>query len=569
MNISDTSMINYTNNVSSTSGNVGAGKYSGSEVMVKDANGNNVVIDAKEGAIMDGKILDITGGQATIELDSGATMLARLTDGVSLRAGESLSFAVKENAGGQVAITPITTGSAAMDNTIFKALEANNVAPTEKNYEIAKSLIDNNMPVNNETMRQVMKASYNNPSAPVSDIVSLTKMGVPVTESNLNEFAAMRDGTHQMTNALSNLENDVMNLVGEMNQSFPETATATEILNANFAITDIFTEDVADDIQSETSLEMISELVEEISEEGKNPDALKEAANKSVEDSTKAENSELAKANGETNNAQTVSFKPENVEQFKELLRLNTDNPDKLLKDATDFLKANPEMFSAEELKEILSSNEYKNLLSGTIKKKFSMDGENMNDPKEIDDFYEGLYNKTNKLMHAFQSMNTGSSTSQDNMNQSAKTVQERIDFMQQLNNGFAYAQIPVSIKNKEMNSELFVYMNKKQKASAKDAVSAMLHLDMDHLGATDVHVSLHGDTVTTRFYVDDEESARIIDEHMTILEKAINEIGYSLNNEVNCRDTGINRSNNKVTDEIVGGEMEKSVKRYTFDIRM
>jgi flagellar hook-length control protein FliK len=99
--------------------------------------------------------------------------------------------------------------------------------------------------------------------------------------------------------------------------------------------------------------------------------------------------------------------------------------------------------------------------------------------------------------------------------------------------------------------------------------VSALLHLDMDHLGATDVHVSLTGDMVHTRFYVEDEESARIIDEHMTMLEKAVNGAGYSLTNETVTRSQSINTTGNKVVDELVGKDLEQSIKRYSFDVKM
>ena len=111
--------------------------------------------------------------------------------------------------------------------------------------------------------------------------------------------------------------------------------------------------------------------------------------------------------------------------------------------------------------------------------------------------------------------------------------------------------------------------MNKKNFKETKEEVSALLHLDMEYLGPTDVHVSLRGSTVHTRFYVEDEESARIIDEHMTMLEKAINDNGFSLTNEVITREPTLNTGNNMVVKEMFKNDLEQSVKRYTFDIRM
>ena len=110
--------------------------------------------------------------------------------------------------------------------------------------------------------------------------------------------------------------------------------------------------------------------------------------------------------------------------------------------------------------------------------------------------------------------------------------------------------------------------MNKKSIKSLKDEVSAMLHLDMDNLGHTDVHVSLSNNIVHTKFYVSDEESARIIDEHISMLEKAINDSGYSLVNETITKSLTTKSDENMVTKTITGQDIEKSVKRYSFDIR-
>ena len=73
---------------------------------------------------------------------------------------------------------------------------------------------------------------------------------------------------------------------------------------------------------------------------------------------------------------------------------------------------------------------------------------------------------------------------------------------------------------------------------------------------------------VHTKFYVEDEVSARILDEHMTMLEKAVNDNGFSLSNEVITREPTLNTTGNMVVDEMLGTDLEQSVKRYSFDVR-
>jgi hypothetical protein len=53
------------------------------------------------------------------------------------------------------------------------------------------------------------------------------------------------------------------------------------------------------------------------------------------------------------------------------------------------------------------------------------------------------------------------------------------------------------------------------------------------------------------------------------MLEKAVNGAGYSLTNETVTRSQSINTTGNKVVDELVGKDLEQSIKRYSFDVKM
>ena len=94
-----------------------------------------------------------------------------------------------------------------------------------------------------------------------------------------------------------------------------------------------------------------------------------------------------------------------------------------------------------------------------------------------------------------------------------------------------------------------------------------MLHLDMDHLGQTDVKITLTGSNVHARFYLNDQESVDIVTNNMNDLAKQLGLRGFSLTDEVLKRSK--EESINKVIDEIIDENAEKSIKRYTFDARM
>ena len=135
---------------------------------------------------------------------------------------------------------------------------------------------------------------------------------------------------------------------------------------------------------------------------------------------------------------------------------------------------------------------------------------------------------------------------------------------MNQLNHMFTYVQIPLKMQGKNANGELFVYTNQKSLSKKDGSVSALLHLDMEHLGSVDVHVSLNNQKVSTRFYLQDDSALDLIARNISILNKRLEERGYSMNAEF------INKEENTtVMDEILKqGKNVSVLAGYSFDAR-
>lgn len=582
MNISD-STINF---------NISTNNSAGMKVSTPNvAEGGTVTANAqismaKEGQIFNGKILDITNNKVSIMLDNNKTLYAQMTDAVNMNIGDSLTFMIKENNGANVLIKPYGDGVQNMkDNAIFKILDANSISPTDKNYQIAESLMNNNMPVDKASMQRVMQQAYKFPDTSLDTLINLNKIGMPVTEANIAQYEAYMTNSHQLTQDISSLSEGIVNLNKE---------AVGQIINQMGVTTD----SVMDQVTT-----FNNNLLTAISDSVDSPNIDISDVLQSIETTSgnegvpQAVNSEIV---GTTDNVTTIqgTISSENhnpIEALASKLNLNTENLEGLIKDLKNSGVSEPVInaivdksetpiqlmnninevianadnlnISPDNVKEILTGDSYNNILSEAVKDKLSLKPKDMENPSEIDDLYKSMYDKTNKLIEAFSSSTNGGAG--ENMSQAAKSMQQRIDFMQNLNNMFAYAQLPVKLDNNQMNSDLYVYMNKRNIKNSKEEVSALLHLDMDHLGATDVHVSLHGTNVHTRFYVEDEVSARIIDEHMTMLEKAISENGFNLTNEVITRAPALATGPNMAVKEMLGDDLEKSVKRYSFDVRM
>ncbi|MBQ9935856.1 MAG: flagellar hook-length control protein FliK [Lachnospiraceae bacterium] len=577
MNISD-STINF--NISTNNSGIKVSSPNVTEGGTVTANAQISI--AKEGQIFNGKIIDITNNKVSIMLDNNKTLYAQMTDAVNMNIGDSLTFLIKENNGTNVLIKPYGDGTQNMkDSAIFKILDANGISPTEKNYQIAEGLMNNNMPVDKASMQRIMQQSYKFSEASIDTLINLNKHGIPVNEANISQFESYMSNTHQLSQDISNLSDSIINynkeaignIINQMGITNESASAQLLELNSNllssfsdtFDMANISINDIIDGLNLNEDDNLSSNI-------NANTDI---ASMINQENLTSELSAKIESLVGKTN------LNPAELESLVEELKnsgineqvINTivdksETPLQLLNNIKEVLNHSNELnINSENISDLLTSDSYNSILSEAVKDKFSLNPKDMENPKELDDLYKSMYDKTNKLMEAFSSStNSGAG---ENMSQTAKSMQQRIDFMQNLNNMFAYAQIPVKMDSNQMNSDLYVYMNKRSMKSTKEEVSALLHLDIDHLGATDVHVSLHGTNVHTRFYVEDEISAKIIDEHMSMLEKAIADNGFNLTNEVITREPTLATGPNMVVKEMLGDDLEKSVKRYSFDVRM
>ena len=95
--------------------------------------------------------------------------------------------------------------------------------------------------------------------------------------------------------------------------------------------------------------------------------------------------------------------------------------------------------------------------------------------------------------------------------------------------------------------------------------LSAFLHLDMDNLGATDVSVRMKDRKVHTNFYLEDEKSYDLIEEHMAELMQRLQEKGYSCTVQVENQF----RKKNLVEDFMQQEHPSAGIlHRYSFDMR-
>lgn len=533
----------------------------------------------KEGTVFKGEILDITGEKVTIALDNQAKLSARLQGGVELGVGDQLLFSVKENTVSQILIQPMFDSLyTAQTQVLEKALDMAGLSPTEKNFSAAKELMEAGMPVDKNSMVKLLSQSMKFPGVSMQTLAALNKMNIPVTEANIAQYERYQNYSHQLSGDIAGTAESM----ASFSDAFSADASGTSLLSVANEILDMFLPDdsaLNEMNGSEAVMEGMSEggealtegangryaaegeIISGLNEEGQDSTVISDkrmAEGKTAELSQFAEQTGLTKE--ETAHLTGMLQKAGISEEQIQSIYKQASSPEELLKNMTQALGSNHASDTA--VRNLLESSEFRKMFADVIRKNWALNPKEMKNPKEID----ALYDKILKQGRAFEEAVSAKGGDTKNFNQNFQNMRQNMQFMEQLNHQMIYAQMPLKLSNQNANSELYVYADKRKLAQKKDDISVMLHLDMDYLGQTDIKVTLTGTNVNARFYLNDQESVDIVAGNMNQLAKQLADRGFSLTNEVVKRQP--QETINKVVDEIIDENAERSIKRYTFDAR-
>lgn len=206
-----------------------------------------------------------------------------------------------------------------------------------------------------------------------------------------------------------------------------------------------------------------------------------------------------------------------------------------------------------------LASDTYQEILKQMLKDRFSFKPDTLTKKDGVAAFYEQLDHDLS-FMEKLPSRSVDAPAFQD----TAAAIRENIDFMKALNQLFPYVQLPLKLSGKNAHAELYVYKRHGTSRNPSEAASVLLHLDMEHLGPLDIHLSLADSLVQARFYLPDALSASVTSENMSEFAAMLQKKGYTLDARVEKR----NQITNPVRDLLSPETEGASMKRYSFDIR-
>lgn len=237
---------------------------------------------------------------------------------------------------------------------------------------------------------------------------------------------------------------------------------------------------------------------------------------------------------------------------------------DKLADFLNDLAKLTCELENEPLLKDkmhsLLKGDKVSKLLNELVRDSFSMKMTDTADCEAVKEHIAKTLGRLNSISeYAASNQNTALANSALQMN-------NNMEFLNNMNQFMAAVQVPIKNIGEHGDGELYVYRRNRGKDSDDDTVKAFLHLDMEHLGALDIYVTLKGSSVSTNFKVEDENVLDFLEANMEQLTKKLNDDGYNVSVNISEKEDGTGFD---FTREVLAPALPvNDVKRFRFDMK-
>lgn len=593
--------------------------------------------DLTAGNIFEGTVNMVQDGKVVLGLSNGTLINARLDAGMQLTQGQSMFFQVKSNTGETIAIRPYTVGGSGANLTLLNALNAAGLPVTDKYLNLANNLMQEQMPIDKNTMSQMARILMANPDMSVNSLVQMKKLNLPITNEMVAQFENYVDDSSAVHKALDSFitelpttmagkdlpleqlkafdsqllmiiadgmegtqPNGVQSAVSSQtfeNPALGETVVQLQQISGQEGkdqtlqmtqVQDVNTQQVSaqdansqkvlvqewfpNQIFSQEATPETAEVQGTINENvaNQNTDAqtvILQGENVIVAEKAIVDTSEATGTNSESiiKDVTTQTDSKENVVRlmnslFGELGISDNDSSAVILNKLSHFILTSNTV-SKEALQELFSSKDMQQFLRDALESQMYLTPEDVADAEKVKKLYERLESKTQRL----ESLLNQVGLQETPLAQTISEVRGNVEFMNQLNQAYTYVQIPLKMAGQNASGQLYVYTKKRDLSDPEKELSAFLHLDLDHLGATDVSVKMLRKKVDTKFYMETDEAFELVKAHMPELEERLRLKGFDAKIYVENEGKKVNFLDDFLKkDAPPTGQLH----RYSFDVR-
>lgn len=494
-----------------------------------------------DGDTFSANITDVSGEQVTITLDGGQSFTASLLNSTAYNIGDRACFVIQDNKGENIVLKAVTMQATALETAMInKSLKAAGIMPTLRNREMVLELMRNGMPIGRDALLDMVKELSSHSNAEIGGIIALKRMGIEVTDDSLKSYQNYKEYNGAMQRDIAALGEKLFESVdsGKALSDVVKLLVGDELLTGNGTVEDNSKESTKTGAQTQQPV-------------GTQADEKADIAQKNLMSDVKNMVAGMVdNYNAATGRSLKLSY------EF-----LNTDN---LARFMNEFARMAEEFEMEPLLKNklhgVLKGDKASRLLNELVRDTFSM---KMTDVADSGSVKEHIAKTLDKLSSVSEYAASNQSAELSNV---ASRMSNNMEFLNSMNQFMAAVQVPIKNIGEHGEGELYVYRRNKQKCGEDDTVKAFLHLDMEHLGALDIYVTLKGSSVATNFKVEDESVLDFLETNMEQLTKKLAEDGYNVTASISKTDDSAGFDFEK---EVIAPVLPVSdVRRFRFDMK-
>lgn len=562
----------------------------------------NSTLHLREGQTLRGVVSDIHGNEITLSMEDGSSFTGKLPDANQYSIGQKAAFLITSLDDNTIYMKA-TTGAYLLDmeDTVAQALEEAGLPRSTRNLDVVRSLLANQQSISRENIMASIKLCAQYPDADVNSVITMRRLGMPMTETSVKQFENYQNQTHQLLYKMDSLGDSIAQMLQSIGSQIPRFAkeAGNQLLTLALEGNPTPEEQILTSQMADAASES---LLPETDAEG-NPLAAETASEEAAEDSQSASNLETASplarmrqlfsaitdGNAAARSAMseagmTEDFRtpfiheqtgfilsPEERTSFSEQLKefpLSEEVKAGLADGSvtareflTEIKQAFPHM-TDEQAGALLTSKAFQKIVKGQFLSNWTISPEHLKKEGALEEVYEKMSKQFDALSH-FSETVLGKDVFKQ-LSNTASDMNDNLNFMKTLNETFQYVQLPLKLQNQNTHGDLYVMTRKEAlKKNPKD-LKVLLHLDMDHLGTLDIQIARENTAVSLKFFVSTEETLHLLNRNMELLNDAINQQGYACTSELSMKEKDVDIVNDFIAQETPVGDM----KRYNFDLR-
>lgn len=616
----DSRIINNNTTNTAGSGSISSSRQTRTASISSTSHSDSVIA---EGQIIKGEVTDIRGKNVTISLTDNTLLTGTMRDISNLYIGQTTAFRVASITPRLITLESLLGDINNQENlAVRKALDEAELPLSERNISIVRELLNNRMSINKETIQEIIRQSSSLNNVSPETVILMNKYNIPTTQALASQFENYRNGDNSLIQDIDILSERIPTLLEELSAN----ADAEPVAGFGSKLMSVISEHIVNNPKPHLSADLSTfsapernELVNYINE-----------ATALLPDTTYNNETITNITAGITNGTASVEDVFRLINDLSEIIANNNSDstglpelirlPDSYNKLFTQndyiqfnnnslihFLDQNSRTELTELIKPLINDNNIISSISnGTITAETLFTTINQNITSSIDDAAKLFSNKVftevfRKVIHnswtisarelantnniaehyrelADELMKTSeliernlSGTSSALLTEQTSKMSDNINFMNELNNYLQYVQLPIRFQDQTAHGDLYVYTKKDELKRHPDKVSVLLHLNFEHLGNLDIHISKDKSRIDSTFSCPDADTVNLIRTNMHMLKDTLAEKGFIFSATVN---------ESSAKQDIIKNFLEQTVtmdgrtpaqgnlNRYAFDLR-